>query len=215
MLNDLIAVHQKRLDAAQAVLDADGNLYTHDQRANARIEAAQEREHLRQLRAAQAKLGVADCPRFRHKKRGDIYVEMDIAIAQCSATIHDNDPVTVYRGSNGQLYVRPPEEFGDGRFEPLDGVEPLREYERRGRHKLRLHFRQGFQDTWVNLMIAGRVVRWSFSAQAWNAMLRDANYMFRIDAQQTEDESLHGDWRAVRADGVRGEPMTIHVERVA
>lgn len=213
MLHDLILFHQKRLDAAQSVLDTDGNLYTHEQRASAQIETAQEREHLRQLKAAQGKLGIANCPRFRHKIRGGTYVEMDIAIAQCAATIHDNDPVTVYRGTDGQLYVRPSEEFGDGRFEALDDIQPLREYERRGRHKLRLSLRQGSEDAWVYLLIGDRVVPWSFSADAWNAMLRDANYQFSIDREQTEDASLHGDWRAVRANCAMGMRTELFIEK--
>lgn len=209
MLNDLIAVHQKRLDAAQVVLDTDGNLYTHEQRASARIEAAQEREHLRQLHAAQVKLGIADCPRFRHKTRGTTYVEMDVAIAQCEATIHDNDPVTVYRGTDGQLYIRPPEEFGDGRFEALDGKRPLKEYERRGRQ-----IEPVSQDIWVDLKLGARRIPWSFDAATWNS-LPSSGWQFTIFREHTDDVAIHGRWEITHIMGVLGERKTLELKRVA
>ncbi len=57
--------------------------------------------------------------RWRHKKRGSIYIEIGRAKLQASDTggMSDNQPMVVYRGEDGQLWVRPEDEFNDGRFE--------------------------------------------------------------------------------------------------
>jgi hypothetical protein len=63
-------------------------------------------------------------PRWRHKKRGTIYeIVTDGAMLQCSAApdvekAFENDTWTVYRNiATGAIYIRPTEEFLDGRFE--------------------------------------------------------------------------------------------------
>lgn len=58
-------------------------------------------------------------PTHRHVGRGTDYQMIGEAIAQCDEPIHDDDPVTVYRGEDGRLWVRPPDEFLHGRFRPL------------------------------------------------------------------------------------------------
>jgi len=65
--------------------------------------------------------------RWRHKKRGTTYeVITDSASLQCSAApefekMFDDDVFTVYRSEQtGAVYVRPTEEFLDGRFEKLE-----------------------------------------------------------------------------------------------
>jgi hypothetical protein len=59
--------------------------------------------------------------RWRHKKRGTTYEEIGRAKLQASDTggMGDHHPMVVYRGEDGQLWVRPEDEFEDGRFERL------------------------------------------------------------------------------------------------
>lgn len=64
--------------------------------------------------------------RMRHKKRGTVYEVIDEADLQTEKPLSDYAVVVVYRDpSNGRLWVRPREEFYDGRFEevPADGQE--------------------------------------------------------------------------------------------
>lgn len=63
---------------------------------------------------------------WRHKKRGTTYeVLSKAATLQCSAapafeSMFEDDRWTVYRSlKTGAIYVRPTEEFLDGRFEML------------------------------------------------------------------------------------------------
>lgn len=64
--------------------------------------------------------------RYRHKKRGTIYdVVTDAASIQCAAmpeieAVFGDDCWTIYRDvATGSWYVRPTEEFLDGRFEEV------------------------------------------------------------------------------------------------
>lgn len=58
---------------------------------------------------------------WRHKKRGAVYQEIGRAKLQASDTggMSDNEPMVVYAGEDGQLWVRPADEFEDGRFEAV------------------------------------------------------------------------------------------------
>lgn len=59
--------------------------------------------------------------RYRHKKRGTVYEVLGEGTLQCAANpALDEQPVVVYRGEDGKLWVRGHSEFHDGRFEPLD-----------------------------------------------------------------------------------------------
>jgi hypothetical protein len=60
--------------------------------------------------------------RWRHKKRGTSYSEIGRAGLQAAdpGGLDDNDVMIVYRGDDGQLWVRPEYEFLDGRFERID-----------------------------------------------------------------------------------------------
>ena len=60
--------------------------------------------------------------RWRHKKRRTIYEEIGRAKLQASDVggFSDHQLMVVYRGEDGQLWVRPEDEFEDGRFERLD-----------------------------------------------------------------------------------------------
>lgn len=64
---------------------------------------------------------------WKHKKRGTIYeIITDAASLQCASCPEfeeqfDNDNWTVYRNLHtGAIYVRPAEEFHDGRFEQVE-----------------------------------------------------------------------------------------------
>ena len=64
---------------------------------------------------------------WRHKKRGTTYeIIDDSASLQCAAAeeferMFEDDSWTVYRNINtGAVYVRPTEEFLDGRFEKIE-----------------------------------------------------------------------------------------------
>jgi len=60
-------------------------------------------------------------PVYRHKKRGTIYTVIGEGKLQCSANeLLDDAPVVIYRGEDGQLWVRGVQEFHDGRFEPAE-----------------------------------------------------------------------------------------------
>lgn len=71
--------------------------------------------------------------KWRHKKRGTVYeiITADASM-QCSAAptfeeLFEDDSWTVYRNIlTSAIYIRPTEEFRDGRFEPLpEEGEPL------------------------------------------------------------------------------------------
>lgn len=55
---------------------------------------------------------------WRHKKRGTEYIEVGRAKLQAADVggLSDCHPMVVYRGEDGQLWVRPEDEFDDGRF---------------------------------------------------------------------------------------------------
>lgn len=60
-------------------------------------------------------------PTHQHVKRGTDYQVIGEAWFQNAGVIGsmDDEPVTIYRGKDGRLWVRPTAEFGDGRFAPL------------------------------------------------------------------------------------------------
>lgn len=61
--------------------------------------------------------------RWRHKKRGTTYAVVGAAVLQMEGK-HDGRRMIVYRccDEDGPLWVRPEDEFIDGRFEPIDPV---------------------------------------------------------------------------------------------
>jgi len=61
-------------------------------------------------------------PTHRHKKRGSTYVVVGQAQVQCEDGLTDYEVATVYRGHDGQLWVRRKSEFEDGRFEALSAT---------------------------------------------------------------------------------------------
>lgn len=56
--------------------------------------------------------------RYRHKKRGTEYTL--IGVGHVQGELHDEDPVVIYRGDDGSLWVRHQVEFCDGRFEQIN-----------------------------------------------------------------------------------------------
>jgi hypothetical protein len=70
--------------------------------------------------------------RYRHKKRGTTYeIITHDASMQCSAVpdfegMFEDDNWTVYRNvDTGAIYVRPTDEFMDGRFERIEENERI------------------------------------------------------------------------------------------
>jgi hypothetical protein len=73
-------------------------------------DAIKEIEHLRSLVGQH---------RWRHKKRRTTYTEVGRAELQSSMPLDEGDIMVVYRGDDGKLWVRPADEFDDGRFEEV------------------------------------------------------------------------------------------------
>lgn len=89
--------------------------------------------------------------RYRHKKLGTCYTLIGVGRAQ--GALHDEDPVVLYRGDDGSLWVRHQVEFCDGRFEKLaTATTPSRES--------------------VDREAAARLGR------AWSAMMREFGHAF-------------------------------------
>lgn len=59
----------------------------------------------------------------RHKKRGTTYDVIAKGRFQVDGDL-DMEKVTVYRGQDGQVWVRPDYEFNDGRFETISALTP-------------------------------------------------------------------------------------------
>lgn len=61
---------------------------------------------------------------WRHVKRGTIYEVLGLGQVQTEDWGQDNAAVMIYRSEDGLLWVRPHNEFMDGRFERLDELRP-------------------------------------------------------------------------------------------
>ena len=61
---------------------------------------------------------------WRHVKRGTVYREIGRGIFQIAgdSSIADEEPVVIYAGEDGRMWVRPEAEFLDGRFEEVEPV---------------------------------------------------------------------------------------------
>lgn len=59
----------------------------------------------------------------RHKKRGSEYRVLGQAQVQCSDGLTDYEVVTVYVGTDGEMWVRRKSEFEDGRFEAITAAQ--------------------------------------------------------------------------------------------
>ena len=55
--------------------------------------------------------------RYRHLKRGTTYVEVGRGEVQSDTVVREGDELVVYVGENGRVWLRPPSEFNDGRFQ--------------------------------------------------------------------------------------------------
>lgn len=58
-------------------------------------------------------------PTHRHVKRGTVYKLVSSAVLQTEKPVGDNKFLALYQGEDGLYWVRPADEFTDGRFEEL------------------------------------------------------------------------------------------------
>lgn len=58
--------------------------------------------------------------RYRHLKRGSTYTVVDDGELQTSRPLVEGDIIRAYRSEDGRLWLRPADEFLDGRFEEID-----------------------------------------------------------------------------------------------
>lgn len=72
---------------------------------------------IRAIMALQRSAGAGKEFTHRHKKRGTLYRVIGEAQVQTATPLLDDFCVTVYQGQDGNIWVRPTEEFEDGRFE--------------------------------------------------------------------------------------------------
>jgi hypothetical protein len=120
VLREILDYHRKRLNDYQHVLYADGNIYSHEHRAEARVIVVEETARVLALQMAIAKLE-GDYPIWRHVKRGSLYHEVGEVTIQTYSTIEDDDVLILYRDTeSGKWFGRPPFEFGDGRFKAAE-----------------------------------------------------------------------------------------------
>jgi hypothetical protein len=58
--------------------------------------------------------------RWRHKKRGSTYTEVDRALLQAATgPVGEGAVLVIYRDDQGRLWARQESEFEDGRFEEV------------------------------------------------------------------------------------------------
>lgn len=69
-----------------------------------------------------AELEASNTLHYTHIRRGGLYAFLGVAKVQSAAPITESDAVCVYRGGDGQLWVRPSKEFHDGRFRVVDAA---------------------------------------------------------------------------------------------
>lgn len=58
--------------------------------------------------------------RYLHKKRGTKYEIVATGRLQCGKPLHDMEKVIIYKGEDGQYWVRSEEQFFDGRFVEIE-----------------------------------------------------------------------------------------------
>lgn len=72
-------------------------------------------------------------PVVEHATRGSRYEVVGRATLQTSRPLTDYDAMAVYRDRDGELWVRPKNEFEDGRFQPVvntpDGWQKTKEFD--------------------------------------------------------------------------------------
>jgi hypothetical protein len=96
----------------QVVVEANINTLIHAQRRFERSEL-EKAELITQIQFQELPV------QMRHVKRGTIYDLVCVASIQTDTPLNDYDQVMVYKGEDGQTWVRPLTEFNDGRFEPV------------------------------------------------------------------------------------------------
>ena len=69
-------------------------------------------------------------PIFKHNKRESLYIPLGKASLQTAPNriLRDGDELNVYVGEDGKLWVRPVDEFNDGRFSEVGKIKILDEF---------------------------------------------------------------------------------------
>lgn len=62
---------------------------------------------------------------YRHKKTNGVYRIRFHGRVQCAEPLRDMAPVVVYEAADGSHWVRPLDEFFDGRFEEMEVLTAL------------------------------------------------------------------------------------------
>ncbi len=105
-----------------AIYESDAeNLYDEQFALNLIKEYPERREGFQRLAAfVETLIAERDAlPRVRHRK-GGVYEVLGLAVVQTDTPLADYDVVQVYRNvDDGSLWVRPKQEFDDGRFVAL------------------------------------------------------------------------------------------------
>lgn len=221
-LSNLLRYHRAKVAQAKLTLENENRMYPAHAVASASHELQVHAEHVRTLEEFQAELQ-DDFPLWLHVKRGDgVYAEVGVAIAQCEAPIQDSDHVVLYRGENGAWWIRPPEEFRDGRFVQVEKAEPESGF---------VHYEGtvigGYPealpppaaDGSITLMFVTGVLDdtlMTFSQEQWAGIVGEIveAARFRLGPSETDKEDYWGEWRVIEAISARGpdKPPVLRVE---